>query len=50
MAMTRAILVACAVAGAAAFNPLVGSFGRVSLRKGAVAQTSAGRRAAAVSW
>merc|ERR1711966_227671 len=47
MAMTRAILVACAVAGAAAFNPLVGSFGRVSLRKGAVAQTSAGRRAAA---
>ena len=47
MAMTRAILVACAVAGAAAFNPLVGSFGRVSLRKGAIAQTSAGRRAAA---
>jgi hypothetical protein len=34
MAFVRAIVLACAVAGAAAFNPSVGAYGRVgSLRK-----------------
>ena len=49
MAFVRAIVLACAVAGCAAFNPSVGAFGRVGSLRKSVSYAPATRAAPKIS-